>query len=222
MIPYGDSIKIKRPPWVNITFIVINIAVFVYLLYFARYPSDFIIRCGFVPARFFEGGWMPLQALQKIIPLFTGLFIHADYLHIIGNMLFLFVFGDNIEDHIGHFRYLVFYLLCGIIASLTHAYVFKSSTLVVIGASGAIAGIMGAFYILYPRASVKTWLIVTTKDFSAICYLGVWFLFNLVRGILHIEGLYREPVAWWAHIGGFIAGALLINLFAINPPKGKK
>ena len=225
MIPYGDTVKTKRPPWVNISLIVINVAIFIYIMYVEKAPRFFINKYGFIPKEFFYAGWTaPLQNLMNILfnlfTLISAQFLHADILHIVGNMLFLFVFGDNIEDRIGHFRYIVFYLLCGAIAMLVHGYVFKGSTLVVIGASGAIAGVMGAFYILYPAAKIKTFLIVTLKEFDAIYYIGVWFLFNLVRGVLYMEGLYAaEPVAWWAHVGGFIGGALLINLFALNPPK---
>lgn len=221
MIPFADSIKIKRPPWMNWTLIVINIAVFVYIYFFSPDPVGIIQQLGFIPARFFADNWGLFNTLFKTLPLITAQFLHADILHIAGNMLFLGVFGDNIEDRIGHFRYLAFYLLCGIVSLLVHGYVFKGSTLTVIGASGSIAGVMGAFYILYPTAKVKTWLILAVKEYPALLYMGVWFVFNLARGILHIEGLYREPVAWWAHIGGFIAGALLINVFAINPPKSK-
>lgn len=230
MIPYADTIKIKRPPWLNLTLIVINIGIFIYIYFFTQNPQGLVYKYAFVPSHFFHADWSfsfrhILRDLVKyiylIMPLVTAQFLHADFLHIIGNMLFLYVFGDNIEDRIGHFRYLVFYLVCGAIAMMAHGYVFKGSSLAIIGASGAIAGILGGFYILYPTAKVKTFLLVTSKDFAAIYYLGIWFLFNLARGILHIEGLYREPIDWWAHIGGFIAGALLINLFAINPPKSK-
>jgi membrane associated rhomboid family serine protease len=226
MIPYADTIKINRPPWVNITLIVLNVGVFAYLLFLAPNPEWLVKKFAFIPYRFFHADWsFSIHHLMKYInltiPLVTAQFIHADYMHIIGNMLFLYVFGDNIEDRIGHFRYFIFYLICGMIAMLVHGYVFKGSTLAVIGASGAIAGVLGGFYILYPSAKVKTFLLITTKEFPAITYLGVWFIFNLARGILYIEGIYREPVAWWAHIGGFIAGALLINIFAINPPKSK-
>ena len=224
MIPYGDTVKIKRPPWVNISFIVLNLGIFIYMFYIARAPQYFITKFGFIPKEFFLAGWnAPMSNIGNILfnlfTLISAQFLHADILHIVGNMLFLFVFGDNIEDRIGHFRYVIFYLLCGAIAMLVHGYVFRGSTLTVIGASGAIAGVMGGFYILYPSAKIKTFLLVTLKEFDAIYYIGVWFLFNLVRGVLHIEGLDAEPVAWWAHIGGFIAGALLINLFALNPPK---
>jgi len=224
MIPYADTVKIKRPPYVNISLIVINAAIFIYVIYFSGNAAGIIRKFGFTPSYFFNAGWAaPLKYFHPILlnlqTLISSQFLHADLLHIIGNMLFLFVFGDNIEDRIGHFRYLIFYLLCGVIAMLVHGYIFRGSTLILIGASGAIAGMMGAFYILYPSAKIKTFLVIALKEFPAIYYIGVWFIFNLARGILHIEGIYREPVAWWAHVGGFIAGALLINLFAMNPPK---
>lgn len=220
MIPYGDTIKTKRKPWVNITLIVINLAIFVYLFYITKDPAFYFQKFGFIPARFFSGWIFSLRFLpgmiENIVTLFTAQFLHAGLFHIIGNMLFLFIFGDNLEDKLGHIRYLLFYLVCGAIALLVHGYVFRGSTLVVVGASGAIAGVMGGFYISYPSAKVKIFPKFFGGEIHALYYLGIWFLFNLVRGILHLEGMYVESVAWWAHIGGFIAGALLIHIFALG------
>ncbi|MCD4785882.1 MAG: rhomboid family intramembrane serine protease [Candidatus Eremiobacteraeota bacterium] len=223
MIPYGDTIKIKRTPWVNIALIVINTAIFIYLFYITNNQEFYFQKFGFMPARFFYGWKFSLKFLpvmiENTITLFTAQFLHAGLFHLIGNMLFLFIFGDNLEDKLGHIRYLLFYLVCGAIALLVHGYLFRGSTLIVVGASGAIAGVLGGFYISYPSAKVKIFPKFFGGEVHSLYYLGIWFLFNLVRGILHLEGLYIESMAWWAHIGGFIAGALLIHIFALGAKK---
>ncbi len=221
MIPVGDSEKLSRPPWVNLTLIVLNVGIFLYIFFLLKDPSGVIRQYGFVPAHFLKGGWNPILYWKKYIPLFTSLFIHAGYLHIIGNMLFLYTFGDNIEDRLGHARYLLFYLLCGVISLLIHTYAYKTSTTVVVGASGAIAGVMGGFYILFPHTKVRSFFVFFTKEIPSIYYLFVWFMFNLIRGLFYTKGLSFEQVAWWTHIGGFIAGALLVNMFVVGAPQIK-
>lgn len=199
--------------------IVLNVGIFIYLYYFSPNPTQLIKQYSFVPSLFWSGSWSPLDNYSKFISLFSAQFIHGSVLHLAGNMIFLFVFGDNVEDKMGHTRYLFFYLICGAISMIVHAYAFKGSNLMVVGASGAIAGIMGAFYILFPTARVKSWFIFFTRDIPSIYYLFIWFLLNLARGFLHLEGKFIEPVAWWSHVGGFIAGALLVNLFIAGAPR---
>jgi membrane associated rhomboid family serine protease len=220
MIPIADSEKVNRTPWINFLLIFINITAFVYLFFYSTNPETMVVRYGFIPARFFAEGWNPLHHWQKYIPLVTANFIHGSLFHIIGNLIFLFIFGDNIEDKLGHFRYLVFYLACGIISIMGQSYDNPGSTALLVGASGAIAGVMGAFYILFPSAKVKSLILFFTQEIPAIYYLLIWFLFNLARGLFPTTKIV-EPVAWWAHITGFIAGALLVNLFLMGAPKVK-
>jgi membrane associated rhomboid family serine protease len=221
MIPIGDTEKINRKPWVNTTLIILNICIFIYLYFYAKNPEGLIKTLGFIPAAFFKTGWNPIDYWEKYIPLITSQFIHGSWMHVLGNMLFLFVFGDNIEDKIGHFRYFLFYLFCGIVAIMGHSYSNVHSTIVLVGASGAIAGVMGAFYILFPRAKVKSSFIFFSQEIPAIYYLFVWFILNLARGLFFHSGKFAEPVAWWAHISGFIAGALIINFFIVGAPQVK-
>lgn len=221
MIPIGDSEKLKSFPWVNVALIVLNVGIFIYVYFFLRQVEPIMLNYGFVPERFLKAGWNPIHCWAKYIPLVTANFLHASILHVLGNMIFLCIFGDNVEDRLGHTGYLVFYLTCGIIALLVHTYAFQHSTRIVIGASGAIAGTLGAFYILIPKAKIRSFFIFFISEIPAVYYLFIWFLFNLLRGFLHLEGKYTEPVAWWSHVGGFIAGTLLVNLFLFGTPKVK-
>lgn len=221
MIPVGSSQKTNRFAYVNLVFIILNFAAFIYVFYYSGAPVHITERYGFIPARFFSGGWNPIQHWGKYLTLVTACFLHGGLLHIAGNMLFLWVFGAAVEDRIGSGRYLVFYLLLGVISLLVHGYMFRSSTLPLVGASGAIAGIMGAFYILFPTSTIKTSFLVLVKEISAVYFLFIWFLWNLVRGILRLEGAAVDMVAWWAHVGGFLAGVVLINIFAHNVKQGK-
>jgi membrane associated rhomboid family serine protease len=222
MLPLADSVKINRKPWINLLLILINVSVFVYLYFYAENPELLITRYGFIPERFFGEGWNPLFHWLKYTPLITANFLHAGWFHLLGNMLFLLVFGDNIEDKLGHMRYFLFYLVCGIASILGHSYNHPGSEVVLVGASGAIAGVMGAFYILFPTARIKSLIFIFTREIPAIYYLFIWFSFNLARGMFNAAGNLTEPVAWWAHITGFIAGALLLNLFLTGASKAKK
>ncbi|MGE5531056.1 MAG: rhomboid family intramembrane serine protease, partial [Bacteroidota bacterium] len=154
-----------------------------------------------------------------ILSIFASMFMHGGLLHIGMNMLFLWVFGDNVEDRMGHFRYLVFYLLCGVIATLVHSVVSLFAPIPVLGASGAIAGVLGAYFVLFRGATVKAlvpiFVIFTIMDIPAVVFLGLWFLFQLWSG-LRGGG---DGIAFWAHIGGFAAGALLVRFFAVTPRK---
>jgi membrane associated rhomboid family serine protease len=213
MIPVGISEKTGRFPWMTGALILANVAAFVYLVFYSGAPGHVISRWGFTPTRFFHAFQSPIAGISCCLTLLSASFLHGSLMHIAGNMLFLWVFGPGVEHRLGTWRYLSFYLLMGAISMIVHGYAFKGSTLVVIGASGSIAGIMGAFYILYPNARIKTSFFLFIREIPAIYYLFIWFLFNLGRGFLHLEGKYMEPVAWWAHVGGFLAGTVLVNLF---------
>jgi membrane associated rhomboid family serine protease len=161
-----------------------------------------------------------LFALTTCLPLLSSMFLHGGWLHLIGNMWALWLFGDNVEDRMGRFNFLLFYLICGVIAGITHVYVNPTSTIPTVGASGAIAGVMGAYFILYPRAKVLTlipififpWLV----DIPAFIYLGFWLLLQVAGGTTG-----AGQIAFWAHIGGFLIGMVLYRFFITTPPARK-
>jgi membrane associated rhomboid family serine protease len=151
-----------------------------------------------------------------VLPFFTSMFLHGSWMHVIGNMWFLYIFGDNVEDYLGHFKYLVFYILVGLIAMVTQVAINLHSTVPTLGASGAIAGVLGAYFILYPRARVLTWFFVLVVWVPAWIILGYWFVLNFLSGTasaLAVQGQNMGGVAFWAHVGGFAAGALLVKVF---------
>ena len=156
-----------------------------------------------------------------ILPLFTSMFLHGSFLHVGGNMLFLWIFGDNVEDYLGHFPYLVFYLLSGLAAAITHILLNADSRLPIIGASGAIAGVMGAYFILYPRARVLVWFPpIFFFHVPAWLMLGYWFLVNFLSGTatsIAETGQSAGGIAFWAHVGGFVAGMLMVKIFSERP-----
>jgi membrane associated rhomboid family serine protease len=145
------------------------------------------------------------------------MFLHAEWAHVLGNMWFLFIFGDNVEDYLGHFKYLMFYLLSGLFAMATQVAIYPHSNVPTVGASGAIAGVLGAYFLLYPRARVLTWFFVFVMYLPAWVVLGEWFVLQFVSGAATLSMAHSGPdmggVAVWAHVGGFIAGMLMIKLF---------
>lgn len=173
--------------------------------------ASFIERGGLVPERLLHD-WSHSWALL------TSMFLHGGWMHIIGNMWFLYLFGDNVEDRMGPLRFLAFYLLCGVAAALTHVLLHADSKVPVIGASGAISGVMGAYFILFPKSRVITLivilLIIRLVEIPAQVYLGLWFVLQLLSGFVSLgaaDGF--SSVAWWAHIGGFVAGMVLMPVF---------
>ncbi|MGB8783670.1 MAG: rhomboid family intramembrane serine protease, partial [Terriglobales bacterium] len=156
-----------------------------------------------------------------VVPLFASMFLHASFLHVAGNMLFLWIFGDNIEDYLGHFNYLVFYLVSGLAAGVTHILLNQTSRIPSIGASGAIAGVMGAYFILYPKARVLVWFPpIFLFHVPAWLMLGYWFVMNFLSGTTTAIAETSQSsggVAFWAHVGGFVAGVVMINVFSERP-----
>jgi membrane associated rhomboid family serine protease len=175
----------------------------------------FILAFALVPAR-----WQS-DPTYFIITIFTSMFMHAGWFHFLSNMWVLYIFGDNVEDLMGPASYLVFYLLSGTAAALLQTYFFASSSIPTLGASGAIAGVLGAYILLYPRARVATlvplFFVLTVMDIPAIVFLGFWFVSQLFSGIASI-GVDAGGVAWWAHIGGFVFGLLMVYVFAQRRP----
>ena len=173
-----------------------------------------------VPAEFFQ-----TNGLDRWLPFLSSMFMHGGFWHLGSNMIALYIFGDNVEDAMGHGRYLVFYLLAGTIASLTHIFLAAQSTVPIVGASGAIAGVLAAYLVMYPQASVDTlvflFYIITTIRIPAIVYLGFWFLSQVFNGVFALTTATVQTgggVAWWAHIGGFVAGLILVFIFRQNEP----
>jgi membrane associated rhomboid family serine protease len=202
---------------VNYFLIGMNLLIYLFEASLDPQSLDALVRqFGVVPAHLglFISGSYPLVAI--VLPFFTSLFLHGSWMHVIGNMWFLYIFGDNVEDYLGHFKYLVFYLLTGVLAMGTHVAMNMHSTAPAVGASGAIAGVLGAYFVLYPRARVLTWFFVFVIWVPAWIILGYWFVLNFLSGTatsLAVQGGNMGGVAFWAHVGGFISGALLVKVF---------
>ncbi|HET7433591.1 MAG TPA: rhomboid family intramembrane serine protease [Thermoanaerobaculia bacterium] len=215
MIPLRDDNPRRLVPLVNYVLIALNVAAFLWELTLGTRLQDALFAVAFIPARFWlPGGWVP-----DLLTIFISMFLHGGLLHIGGNMLYLAIFGDNVEDRLGHGRYLLFYLLCGIFATLAHAFFSPTSRLPSIGASGAIAGVLGAYLILYPRAQVMTlipiFFFITVRRIPAVIILGFWFVLQLFSGVGSLgvaDAQDSGGVAYFAHIGGFVAGIVLILL----------
>lgn len=223
MIPIRDTIPSKNYPIINNTLIGVSILVYLIKLTQGAGINQFIITYGLVPARYSNpelGAYFSFG--QQALALFSFMFIHGSFWHILGNMWFLYIFGDNIEDRLGHFRYLVFYLLCGWASGLFHLFTNWHSQIPTIGASGAIAGIMGAYLILYPGSRILTliplFFIPYFIEIPAVFFLGIWFMLQLFSAVATKAN--SSGIAWWAHIGGFIAGILFLRLFLIIPSTG--
>ena len=206
MIPLRDVIPSRTTPYVTIGLIVVNVLVFLYESTLdERSLEAFMLYFGLVPAAF---SW---------VAVLTSMFVHGGLLHAGGNMLFLWIFGDNVEDRTGHGRFLVFYLLCGVAAALAQSALSPNSVTAMVGASGAIAGVMGAYFVLYPRSRIVTlvflFIFVQVLEVPAIVFLGLWFVLQFFSGMLS-AGRTGGGVAWWAHIGGFVFGMAVGLLWA--------
>jgi membrane associated rhomboid family serine protease len=213
LIPIRDiHVSPRRTrPVVNVLLIAVNVAVFLFELSLGPRLEGFLMSAAFIPGR--EGG-LAVGVTSALL----SMFLHGGWGHLLGNMLFLWIFGDNVEDRLGHFRYLVFYLLCGYAATFAHAFFNAGSTMPAIGASGAISGVLGAYLFLYPRARIVTlvWLFIFVRfvEIPALVFLPIWFLMQFFSGVsaLRAADAASGGVAWFAHIGGFIAGPLLLLL----------
>lgn len=212
-IPLKDLNPRRTYPIVNIALILANFAVFVYQLTLPPHAfKAFLLANSTVPARFPAAlaGHAPVEA--AILPLLTSMFLHAGIAHILGNMLFLWIFGDNVEDFYGHFTYFVFYLVCGVGAGLLHILFNWNSTLPSLGASGAISGVMGAYLILYPKSRILTLVFIFLIPIPAIVILVLWFFLQFASGVSSLGMAASGGVAWWAHVGGFLLGMGITSL----------
>jgi len=216
MIPLRDENPSKTVPVVTIALVAINALAFFYELAIGRDLRAFVFDWGMVPARLtlaLRGADESLTASATTFV--TSMFLHGGWLHLIGNMWYLWIFGDNIEDRLGRFRFLWFYLLAGVLASLAHYASNPGSQIPTVGASGAIAAVLGAYMVLFPRARVMTLIplfpFIQVVALPAIVVLGLWFVFQALSGFLSL-GAAGGGVAWWAHIGGFAFGVVAIKL----------
>ncbi len=215
MLPLKDTIRSRSFPIVNWMLITLNILAFFWLLSLGRQAEGVVAALGVVPARLVSNP----NAFQ-LATLFTSMFLHGGWAHLFSNMLALYIFGDNVEDRLGSFRYLCLYLFSGLVAALAHIYLNPASTLPTIGASGAISGVLAAYFVFFPTARVISlvplffipWLV----EIPAVIYLGIWFVSQVFNGLLAVVSGAQAfgGVAWWAHVGGFVAGLVLGLLLA--------
>ncbi len=222
MIPLRDSMPGRRTPVMMLTLLVTNVLVFLYTVSLGSLEE--------IQAFFETYGLVPAKLLGPDPPyytLFTSMFLHGGWLHLLGNMLYLWIFGNNVEDATGSFGFLVFYVLCGLGAAFAQILINPTSPIPMVGASGAIAGVLGAYLVLYPRARILALVpfgfFLQVAEVPALLFLPLWFFLQLVYGIasLGVRSEFGGGVAFWAHIGGFVAGLLLIRFFARHPRRGR-
>ncbi len=211
MIPLRDSTPGKTFPLVTVALIVFNLYIFVYELSLGPNLNQFINTFGLVPAHvgFASGG------VYAYLPFVTSMFLHGSWMHVIGNMWVLWLFGDNVEDQMGKVRFLLFYVLSGLIAALAHYYMNSGSAVAVVGASGAVAGVMGAYFIMFRQAKVLTFIPpFFLINIPAWVFLGFWALSQLWSGLAGLSSPGRDgQIAFWAHVGGFAAGMIIYRFF---------
>ncbi|WP_121352292.1 rhomboid family intramembrane serine protease [Flavisolibacter nicotianae] len=236
--PIGDDNSDRRTtPYINYLFIAINVLVFIFLqkmgtdwrftYAYATVPAEILtghdvvshskVLTDVVTGERIQIPGLQVTPINVYLTLFTSMFMHGGWAHLFGNMLFLLIFGDNIEDAMGHRRYFTFYLLCGVLAGLSHvlftAYTAQSVFLPSLGASGAISGVMGGYILLFPARRVKLWIFFFIVAVPAVIAVGLWFVFQVLSGLGMLGGDDASGVAYAAHIGGFIAGLLLVKAF---------
>jgi hypothetical protein len=220
MIPLRDKYRSRTTPYVNYVIIGICVLVFLYELSLDERLTAFVRHYGVDPVRVYAAVSGQAILVTALLPLVTSMFLHGGWLHLLGNMLYLFIFGDNVEDRLGHGMYLIFYLLCGIGSAVTQVVSNTGSSAHLLGASGAIAGVLGAYLILYPRAKILTLIplgiFFPVVEVPAFFFLGFWFLIQFVQAaFMGVSEPSGGGVAWWAHLGGFVLGAVLLPIFLL-------
>lgn len=218
MIPIKDNIKSRHFPIVNITLIILNIGVFIYELSLSQGQlTGLILTYGVVPRRLLGMVGGQIAFVPAVVPLFTSMFLHGGWFHLLGNLLYLWIFGDNVEDRLGRGRYIIVYLASGLVGALVQVWANPAAIEPVIGASGAIAGVLGAYFITYPKAKVLTLLpiffFITFIEIPAFVFLFIWFVTQWLSSYATL-GVTGNMVAWWAHIGGFATGILGMLMLA--------
>jgi hypothetical protein len=231
MIPIRDRNPSGTFPYITIGIIVVNVLIFLYELSLDSGLGVFVMKFGIVPLKVSNYSQVPdLTFISTFFPFISSMFLHGGFIHLIGNMWFLWIFGDNIEDKLGHFKYLGFYILCGIIASSVHVFFNSQSNVPCIGASGAIAAVLGAYMVTFPRARVVTivplFIFIQIIELPAVVVLGFWFVIQFFNGAVSITASASGAgVAWWAHIGGFAAGVIIlytIRIFSVRKPMRRR
>jgi membrane associated rhomboid family serine protease len=232
MFPLKDDVPTRTVPVVTVGLIVLNVLAFLYQFSLeaggppggSRAARDFIFEFGLIPCRLTGGCVAPPDLPSPVLTIFTSMFLHGGLFHILGNMLYLWIFGNNVEDTLGHARFVAFYLLCGVAAALAQTATGPGSTIPMVGASGAVSGVLGAYLLLFPHANVFTLIIIgffiRIVRIPALIVLGMWIVVQFVNGLVTFSaavrgGVSEGGVAWFAHIGGFLAG--LVLLFVLRP-----
>jgi membrane associated rhomboid family serine protease len=220
MLPLRDDIPSSRFPLATTVLIVLNVLAFLYELQLGRRLDDFLLNWAVVPLRYTDREIAAkFSLIEQIIPILSSMFLHGGWLHLIGNMWTLWIFGDNVEDRLGRGKFMGLYLLSGFAASLLHIFTNAGSPVPTIGASGAVAGVMGAYFRFFPHARVQTlvppFFLGPYFELPALLYLGWWFLTQFFSGAMSFGAQHRDfgGVAWWAHVGGFAFG-MIACLFA--------
>lgn len=215
MIPLRDDLPTRTTPVVTVGLIAVNVLVFLYEISLGPAAEEFVFAFGAIPSnlvRGLEGGAPAIGAASSVL---TSMFLHGGFMHVAGNMLYLWIFGNNIEDVMGHVRFIFFYLICGVLAAYSHALTDPASHVPMIGASGAVSGVLGAYLLLFPHAKVLTLVplgfFIQIIHIPAVLVLGIWFLVQTFSGLF--SGGQAGGIAWFAHIGGFLAGMALIYPF---------
>jgi membrane associated rhomboid family serine protease len=217
MFPLSDDNPRQGPATVTWSLIAVCVAVFLWQFSLGEAGEVAIYGFGMIPARLFGGAELSaaIPTVSPPLTIVTSMFMHGGFLHLGGNMLYLWIFGDNVEDSMGHLRFLVFYVACGAAAALAQAWVDPASTIPMVGASGAISGVLGAYILLHPRATVRTLIVlgffVTIVHVPAAIVLGIWFVMQFLSAAAMPTG--EGGVAFWAHVGGFVAGVVLVFPF---------
>jgi len=222
MLPLRDDVPSRTFPFVTVGLIVVNAVVFIGEIARSGGLQQAAYDYGFVPGyltAFASGEGVPVG--QAFFPLLSSMFLHGGWLHLIGNMWYLWIFGDNVEDRLGHLRFLLFYVLCGLIGNFAHYLFNTGSALPAIGASGAVSGVLGAYLISYPRARILVllplfffWQFI---ELPALVVLGFWLVLQFLNGAASLAHGAGGGVAWWAHVGGFLGGILIFLIFRPRP-----
>jgi len=215
VIPLKDKNPSRTFPFVNYLLIAVNVIVFFYELSLGdKHLDEFIVKYGLISHRYFYFVEHQTHHVTRYVPFFSSMFLHGGWMHIIGNMWFLFIFGDNVEDRLGHRNYFAFYILSGLAAAIVQLLSSTASNVPTIGASGAISGVLGAYLVMFPRAKIVTLLPIffffDIIDISAFLFIGFWFIMQFVSGLQTLGIDTSGGIAWWAHIGGFVAGILML------------
>lgn len=214
MIPLRDTTPTRGTPVVTISLVAINVVIFLGELFLDSQGqlNRFILSWGVVPAELVS------RPLTETPTVFSSMFLHGGWAHLLGNMLYLWIFGDNVEDRLGHGRYFIFYLLAGIVATGTQVAINPASSVPNIGASGAIAGVLGGYLLLYPRAQITTLVFRFITRIPAVIVLGFWFVYQFFSGIASLSTMDMQlgGVAFFAHVGGFVAGMIFIHPFQLG------